>query len=108
MLITLEYYSLISRYIATKKLTYGSAYEIAAYLKQENPSREPIYLMSDHIVYWLVDARPLTKISTHPSNVARDYLFEIVLGSDASTEGEIKKYWLKNRSLLSKKDLLII
>ena len=91
VLIIIEYYSLVSRYITTKKLTYGSAYKIAAYLKQENTSREPIYLMTNHIVYWLVDAKPLTKVSTHPSNITKDYLFKTVLGADASTEGEINK-----------------
>lgn len=91
VLIIIEYYFLVSRYITTKELTFGSAYKIAAYLKQENTSREPIYLMSDHIVYWLVDAQPLTKVSAHPSNIARDYLFKAVLGADASIEGEINK-----------------
>ena len=91
VLIILEYNSLISRYITTKKLTYGSAYEIAAYLQQENATQKPIYLMKDHIVYWLIDSQPLTKFSTHPSNITKDYLFNKVLDSDSSSEGEMNK-----------------
>ena len=89
--VMMQYKSVVSRMMANQKLTSGSAYEIAAYLNQENISREPIYMMSDHIVYWLVDSQPLTQSSTHPSNIAKDYILKIVVGSEASTEGEIRK-----------------
>ncbi|MDJ0577548.1 MAG: glycosyltransferase family 39 protein [Xenococcaceae cyanobacterium MO_234.B1] len=96
-----KYQSLVSRLITNQKLTYGSAYEIAAYLNQENILREPIYMMSDHIVYWLVDQQPLTKSSTHPSNITKDYLLKIVVGSEASTEGEM-------RNILTQKPKFIV
>ena len=87
----MEYKSVVSRVMANQKLTSGAAYEIAAYLNQENSPREPIYMMSDHIVYWLIDSQPLTQSSTHPSNIAKDYLSKIMVGSEASTEGEMRK-----------------
>lgn len=89
--VVIEYGSVISRMMAHQKLKSGSAYEIAAYLNQENLESEPIYMMSDHIVYWLVDSQPLTQTSTHPSNIAKDYLLKIIVGSEASTEGEMRK-----------------
>ncbi len=80
-----------SQFIANKGLNYGSAYEIAAYLKQENTLDEPVYMMSDHIVFWLIDKKPLSKSTTHPSNISKDYLLKFMVGADASTEREIVK-----------------
>ena len=89
--IMVEYQSVISRIMANQKLKSGAAYEIAAYLNQQNSSKEPIYMMSDHIVYWLVDSQPLTQSSTHPSNISKDYLLKIMVGSEASTQEEMRK-----------------
>ena len=89
--IMMGYKSIVSRIMANQKLQSGAAYEIATYLNQKNSSQEPIYMMSDHIVYWLVDSQPLTQSSTHPSNIAKDYLLKIMVGADASTEGEMRK-----------------
>jgi hypothetical protein len=85
------YKTIASRALAHKELTYGPAYEIAAYLNQENTLSEPIYMMTDHIVYWLIDAKPLSKSTTHPSNIAKEYLLKIVVGPDTSTEMEMAK-----------------
>ena len=89
--IMMEYKSVISRIMANQKLKSGAAYEIAAYLNQQNSSKEPIYMMSDHIVYWLIDSQPLTQSSTHPSNISKDYLLKIMVGSEASTQEEMRK-----------------
>ena len=91
VLIILEYNSLLTRYLNTNKLFYGSAYKIADYLEQENATKEAIYMMEDHIVYWLINSQPLTPVSTHPSIVAKDYLFKNLLGPEASTVGEMQK-----------------
>jgi 4-amino-4-deoxy-L-arabinose transferase-like glycosyltransferase len=86
-----EYRAAISRALAHQALRYGAAYEIAAYLKQENPSRRPVYLMSDHIAYWFADLRPPTKLTTHPSNIGEQSLIDAVVGEGASTSEELRK-----------------
>ena len=83
-----QYRTMITRAVEGKSLTYGSSYAIASYLKQANPNREPVYLTIDHLAYWLMDMQPLSKSTTHPSNIKRDYLFE-VMGSD-STSSEME------------------
>ena len=66
-------------------------YRIARFLRDVNPNREPVYLMTDHIAYWLTGTRPPTKIVTHPSNVAREYLIEAVVGPSATPGSEMEK-----------------
>ena len=79
----------ISQFIVNKELNYGVAYEIADYLRQENILDEPVYMMKDHIVLWLLDKKPLSKSTTHPSNISQDYLLKFIEGEDASTKKEI-------------------
>jgi 4-amino-4-deoxy-L-arabinose transferase-like glycosyltransferase len=100
--IIVEYQSLTSRIVAQKTLTYGPTYEIAAYLSQENPSKEPIYMMTDHIVYWFLDAKPLSKF-VHPSVIAKEYLLKILVGADTSTEKEMAKILAQKPKFIVKK-----
>jgi 4-amino-4-deoxy-L-arabinose transferase-like glycosyltransferase len=74
---------------------YGAEWELAKYLKRENPTGEPIYLMSDHIVYWFIGQYPLTRLSTHPSNIAKPEFVETIEGSSATPESEMTKILLK-------------
>lgn len=70
--------------------------ELAQYLERENPAKEPVYLMTDHIVYWLIGQYPLTKLSTHPSNILKPELVKSVEGASATSESEMAKIFSKN------------
>jgi hypothetical protein len=95
-----EYENVVSRFLSGQTLTYGAPYEIAEYLKQENASREPIYLMTDNIVYWLIDAKPLSKSTTHPANITNTLLLKVLVGPGATTEKELAKILAKNPRLI--------
>jgi 4-amino-4-deoxy-L-arabinose transferase-like glycosyltransferase len=84
-----EYKNVVSRILSGQSLTYGAPYEIAEYLRQENASREPIYMMTEHIVYWLIDAKPLSKSTTHPANIRNERLLEVLVGPGTTTEMEL-------------------
>jgi 4-amino-4-deoxy-L-arabinose transferase-like glycosyltransferase len=101
LLIIPEYKKMVSRALSGQPLIYGAAYDIAAYLKQNNPSGEPIYMMTDHIVYWLINAKPLSKSTTHPSNIAKEYLLNVLVGPGTTTKMELA-------SVLSKKPRYIV
>ena len=73
------------------ELSYDRGYRIARYLREDNPNREPVYLMTDHIAYWLTGTQPPTRMTAHPSNVAREYLIEAVVGPSASPGSEMEK-----------------
>jgi hypothetical protein len=82
-------------------LNYGASYEIVEYLQQHNPEQRPIYMMNHHLAYWLMDLKPLSKVVTHPSNIAKDYLLKYIEGAEVSTIAELNK-------ILAKKPKFII
>jgi hypothetical protein len=86
-----EYSSLAQRVKENKSLSYGPEYEIARYLRQENLDRKPVFLLSDIIVYWFIGQYPVTRLSTHPSNIIRQYLVTAVEGPDATPESEMHR-----------------
>jgi len=116
-----KYQIIAERALAGQPLTYGPGYEIATYLNRENVSQgqdsskdgfpvagncPSVYMMSDHIAYWLTDLKPLTKLTTHPSNISREYLLKALLGSEATTETEMAKILAQQpKFIVKKKDL---
>ena len=86
-----DYFSLVQRVKNNKSLSYGSEYEIARYLRQENPDRKPVFLLSDLIVYWFIGQYPVTRLSTHPSNITRQFLITAVEGPNATPESEMRR-----------------
>ena len=102
------YQIIISRFLEQKPLSYGPAYEIAAYLIQENSSREPVYIMNDHIVYWLMDTPPMSKL-VHPSLFTDDYLLKYIDGAEISPEREMAKILAqKPKFIVKTKELLYL
>ncbi|MGK7928727.1 MAG: ArnT family glycosyltransferase [Spirulina sp.] len=97
-----NYRERVSQFLATQELHDGAAYEIAAYLKQKNILDESVYMMNDHIVLWLLDKKPLSKSITHPSNIAKDYMLEFIVGTDTSTEIELAKILTKRPKFIVK------
>jgi hypothetical protein len=66
-------------------LRHGPAYEIAAFLERENPERRPVFLLTDHIAYWLLRTAPPTPFVTHPSTLAKPAVLT-ALGTTAPLE----------------------
>jgi 4-amino-4-deoxy-L-arabinose transferase-like glycosyltransferase len=84
-----EYSGLSRRIIESKSLSYGPEYEIAGYLEQENPEKKTVFLLSDIVVYWLIDQYPPTRLSAHPSNVFKPDLVAAVEGRGATPLSEL-------------------
>ncbi|MFM2313821.1 MAG: hypothetical protein RLZZ04_3097 [Cyanobacteriota bacterium] len=100
-------YQLIGDRLKTgKTLPYGDSYEIVEYLQQHNPEQRPVYLMKNHLVYWLTDLKPLSKAATHPSNLGKDYLFRYIDGAASSAEGELRKILATQPKFIVKKENL--
>ncbi|HEY3145478.1 MAG TPA: hypothetical protein VGJ75_03960, partial [Dongiaceae bacterium] len=83
-----EYRVMAMRALDGKELRYGAAYQIADYLKRENKSGRPVYMLTDHIVYWLIGQYPPTRW-VHPSNIIRRHALEALVGKEATTEEEL-------------------
>ena len=86
-----SYYLLLQRIEQGKSLAYGAAYEIADYLQTEDAGARSFYMVSDHLVYWLLGAYPPTRLSTHPSNIAKPDLVTVIEGPNATPESEMRK-----------------
>jgi hypothetical protein len=98
----IDEYVIIGRKLATNEpVLSDEGYQIASYLRSNNPLDEPIYMMTYHIVYWLVGIKPIAKSVTHPSTIRKEYLLKAILGPQASSEGEMI-------ALLQKKPLYIV
>jgi 4-amino-4-deoxy-L-arabinose transferase-like glycosyltransferase len=69
-----EYYYLISG--LKNPVEYRPTFEVVSELKKRKLDDDKIFFADYHIGYWLLDQYPLTKSSTHPSNIARPYLFK--------------------------------
>jgi len=72
-----EYQALAARAAGHEPLRTGEARDLAAYLARENPDRRPIFLLTDHIVYWMLRTPPPTQLA-HPSSLGRPYVTALV------------------------------
>lgn len=86
MLPLTEYRFLYTRVSAGLPLKHGRAYSVAGYLEGLDVEDQSLYLMRDHIVYWLLDKYPLTASSTHPSNISKEYLLRFSSGPGVTSE----------------------
>lgn len=68
-----EYRKWWGRVRAGQNPRYGAPYDIAAYLTRENPNRRPVYLLTDHLAYWLTRSYPPTRLA-HPSSISKAYI----------------------------------
>ena len=99
--IVAQYAVVAERFANGQPLSSGAAYEIAAFIAKENPRKEPMYLLTDHIVYWFTDTKPLTRSTTHPSNLGKEYMLETFAGPGATAKSEMAR-------ILAMKPLFIV
>jgi hypothetical protein len=85
------YLDLYNKLVKNEDIFSSPETEVAAFLRRENLEKQPIYLLDRHIVYWLVGQYPLTRMSTHPSNITKQVLIETIEGPKSTPEGEMEK-----------------
>lgn len=121
LLIPIESY-LELKHIIQHKISKGSFYSgegitVPNYFKEKKLSSENVLFLEYHIGYWLLDEKPPTKASTHPSNILRGELFPY-MQNNRKTEGEELKFILeekkpnyiitrKNRRIFDKKEIAV-
>jgi len=69
---------------------YRATFKVLDELKQKGLDRDKIFFADYHIGYWLLHQYPLTKSTTHPSNLARPYLFPYYNDSVQTSLEELK------------------
>lgn len=86
-----EYRDLSTRLLRDGHLRVGRAYELARILAAQSRAPVPMYLMEEHVVYWLTGNRPLTPMSTHPSNIAKRDILRVMRGPNATPIEELQQ-----------------
>lgn len=88
----MDSYASIFKQISKGKSVYrGDAFVITDYLKNANPNKDLVFLMDNHLVYWLGDYALPSKVA-HPSNIGKEYLLKDFYNDQtASTYSEMKK-----------------
>jgi hypothetical protein len=89
----LEYGRIIKT--ATNRAAYRASFEVVQELKKRKLDDDKIFFASYHIGYWLLHQYPLTKSTTHPSNLSRPFLFPYFNDSNKTSLQELK-YILKD------------
>jgi hypothetical protein len=80
----------------------GPSFEIADYLRVENPGREPVYMMDSHVALWLLDMEPVSRSLVHPDNVVRDFWLRLFEGPDVTPEIEMNRILEKRPAFIVK------
>jgi hypothetical protein len=84
----LEYYRLT---INLKNFAeYRPTFEVVKELKKRNLQNNKIFFADYHVGYWLINQYPLTKSTTHPSNISRPFLFKYFNDSGTTSFEELK------------------
>ncbi len=108
----LEYFNVVKNKIEKGTFYNGEGFTVPQYISENNIPTENILFLGYHIGYWILDAKPPTKASTHPSNICRSEIFPY-LNSDRTTSLEELKHIMeviqpatvvirKNRSIFDK------
>lgn len=89
-----EYASVVSNWREKGTPYNGKSYVVLEKLQERNLLTEKIFFADYHITYWHLDEFPLTKSTTHPSNLARPYLFKF-FGNERDNSLDELKYILE-------------
>jgi hypothetical protein len=84
-----EYYQIARSYALRSTFYRRQTFEIVNELKQKGLDKEKLFFADYHIGYWLLHQYPLTKSTTHPSNLARPYLFKYFDDARKTSLGEL-------------------
>ncbi len=71
----LEYYAILKHKVEKGTYFNGEGIEVPRYIQDHDLDSSNILFLEYHIGYWLLDKKPLTKISTHPSNICKIEMF---------------------------------
>lgn len=96
LLMIFNFRSFIQYYEVARNLTfhntpyYGASYYIVDELTERKLNERKIFFYYYHFSYWLLGSYPLTKSTTHPSNISRPFLFKYFDNPRHTTLQEIR------------------
>ncbi len=71
----LEYYRIVQNRLERGTFYNGEGFTVPRYIRDQNLNTDRILFLEYHIGYWVLDAYPPSKTSTHPSNICKSEMF---------------------------------
>ncbi len=91
-----EWNALATRVWAGEPLSYGTAYDIAKFIKSQKTTEGfSLFMLDNHLVYWLLDRYPPTLLATHPSNLSRPFIGRFFEPQSETTEDALRSVFLR-------------
>jgi 4-amino-4-deoxy-L-arabinose transferase-like glycosyltransferase len=85
-----EWSALAQRLRAGEPLSHGIAYDIAYFIRNQGTEDFSLFMMDDHLAYWLLDQYPPTRLATHPSNLGKPFLRKFLEPDSNTTEDALR------------------
>jgi 4-amino-4-deoxy-L-arabinose transferase-like glycosyltransferase len=86
-----QYSLIISRLRSGETLSYGTSYDIAKILRPACVNGCSLYLLTNQLAYWFLNATPPTRLAVHPADVVMNYSIKAADGPAATPESEMRK-----------------
>src|SRR5262249_18351431 len=90
-----EWSALTNRLLRGEQLSYGTAYEIANFIKGQGQQDFSLFVWDNHLVYWLLDRRPPTLLATHPSNLLKPFIRKYLEPDSRTTADALRNVFLR-------------
>jgi hypothetical protein len=90
-----EWRTLTQHLWAGASTSYGIEYEIADLIRSQQIEDYTLFMMDNHLVYWLLGRYPLTRLATHPSNVSKPSIRKYLEPLSVTTEDALRRIFLR-------------
>ncbi len=91
-----EWNALNNRLWAGEPLSYGTAYDIANFIKSQRTTEDfSLFMLDNHLVYWLLDRYPPTLLATQPSNLVKPFIRKYLEPNSETTEDALCNVFLR-------------
>jgi hypothetical protein len=90
-----EWTKVAERFRSGKSLSWGTAYDIADFIKDQNIKDYSIFALDNQLVYWLLDKYPPTPLATHPSLLIKPSTRNYLEPESKTTEDALRKIFLQ-------------
>jgi len=90
-----EWSALTNRFWVGEPLSYGTAYEIANLIRSQGTEDYSLFMMTDHLVYWLLGRYPPTRLATHPSALAKPFVRRYFEPDSNTTQDALRSVFLR-------------
>src|SRR5262249_55601083 len=87
---------LTDRLRAGEPLSHGEAYDIADFIRSRGRLENfSLFMLDNHLVYWILHRYPPTLLATHPSNLAKPFIRKYLEPNSKTTEDALRSVFFQ-------------